>query len=216
MSKANFTRENYIDHLERYAYHGIAATISTGTDMGELAYKLRAETIPNAALIRTVGLGLAYPGSGPADSSRNDVPYAVTSVAEARKAVQDLAPHKPDFVKIWVDSRNGRQQKLTPEMFTAAADEARKQGLPSIAHVFDLDDAKLLVRAGVEGFLHSIRDQEVDDEFSEGARYLDHAQPRRDQPGVAHARERHAGMVRRAVGPGNDRARADQGTRADV
>jgi len=92
LSKANFTRENYIDHLERYAYHGIAATISTGTDMGELVYKLRAEILPNAALIRTVGLGLAYPGSGPTDSSRNDVPYAVTSVAEARKAVQDLAP----------------------------------------------------------------------------------------------------------------------------
>ena len=165
LSKANFTRENYIDHLVRYAYHGIAATISTGTDMGELAYQLRAEVIPNAALIRTVGLGLAYPGSGPADSSRNDVPYAVTSVAQARKAVQDLAPHKPDFVKIWVDSPNGRQQKLTPEMFTAAVDEARKHGLPSIAHVFDLADAKLLVRAGVEGFLHSIRDQEVDDEF---------------------------------------------------
>src|SRR5258708_4806718 len=141
LSKANFTRENYIDHLERYAYHGIAATISTGTDMGELAYQLRAEVIPNAALIRTVGLGLAYPGSGPADSSRNDVPYAVTSVAQARKAVQDIAPHKPDFVKIWVDSRNGRQQKLTPEMFTAAADEARQQGLRSIAHVFDLVDA---------------------------------------------------------------------------
>jgi imidazolonepropionase-like amidohydrolase len=165
LSKANFTRENYIDHLERYAYHGIAATISTGTDMGELAYQLRAEVIPNAALIRTVGLGLAYPGSGPTDPSRNDVPYAVTSVAQAREAVQDLAPHKPDFVKIWVDSRNGRQKKLTAEMFTAAADEAHKQGLRAIAHVFDLADAKLLVRAGVEGFLHSIRDQEVDDEF---------------------------------------------------
>jgi len=173
MSKANFTRENFIDHLERYAYHGVAATISTGTDMGELAYQLRAEVIPNAALIRTVGLGLAYPGSGPADASRNDVPYAVTSAAEARKAVQDLAPHKPDFVKIWVDSRNGRQQKLTPEMFTAAADEAHKQGLPSIAHVFDLADAKLLVRAGVEGFLHSIRDQEVDDEFIKLAKERD-------------------------------------------
>jgi imidazolonepropionase-like amidohydrolase len=165
MSKANFTRENYIDHLERYAYHGIAATISTGTDMGELAYQLRAEIIPNAALIRTVGLGLAYPGSGPFDPSRNDVPYAVTSAAQARKAVQDLAPHRPDFVKIWVDDRNGRQKKLTPEMFTAAADEARKQGLPSIAHVFNLEDAKGLVRAGVEGFMHSIRDQEVDEEF---------------------------------------------------
>ena len=93
------------------------------------------------------------------------MPYPVTSAAEARKAVQDLAPRKPDFVKIWVDDRNGTRRKLTPEMFTAAADEARKLGLRSIAHVFDLADAKLLVRAGVEGFMHSIRDQEVDDEF---------------------------------------------------
>jgi imidazolonepropionase-like amidohydrolase len=165
MSKANFTRENYIDHLQRYAYHGVAAVLSTGTDMGDLAYQLRAEVIPNAALIRTVGLGLAYPGSGPADASRNDVPSAVTSPAEARKAVQELARHKADFVKIWVDTRNGTRTKLSPEMFSAAADEATRLGMRSIAHVFDLADAKLLVKAGVEGFLHSIRDQEVDDEF---------------------------------------------------
>ena len=165
MSKANFTRDNYIDHLQRYAYHGVAATISTGTDMGELAYQLRSEVIPNAALIRTVGLGLAWPGSGPGDPSRNDVPYAVTSVETARKAVRDLAPHTPDFVKIWVDDRNGTQKKLTKEIYTAAADEAHKLGLPAIAHVFDLEDAKGLIRAGVEGFLHSVRDQEVDAEF---------------------------------------------------
>ena len=165
MSKANFTRENYIDHLQRYAYHGVAATISTGTDMGDLAYELRGEVIPNAAIIRTVGRGLAWPGSGPADPSRNDVPYAVTTVEQARKAVQELAVHKPDFVKIWVDDRNGRQKKLTPELYQAAADEARKQNLRAIAHVFDLEDAKGLVRAGVEGFLHSIRDSPVDDEF---------------------------------------------------
>ena len=165
MSKDNFTRANYIDHLQRYAYHGVAATISTGTDMGDLVYKLRDEVIPDAALILTVGRGLAYPGSGPFDPSRNDVPYAVTNVKEARAAVHDLAPHKPDFVKIWVDSRNGTHQKLTPDMFTAAADEARRLGLRSIAHVFDLEDAKLLIKAGVEGFMHSVRDQEVDEEF---------------------------------------------------
>ena len=173
MSKANFTRENYIDHLQRYAYHGVAATISTGTDMGELAYQLRQETIPDAAIIRTVGLGLAWPGSGPNDPSRNDVPYAVTNVEQARKAVQDLAPYKPDFVKIWVDDRNGTKKKLTPELYQAAVDEARKHNLRAIAHVFDLEDAKRLVRAGVEGFLHSIRDQEVDDEFIKLAREHD-------------------------------------------
>ena len=165
MSKEHFTRENLIDHLERYAYHGFAAVCSFGTDIGELPFRMRDETIPNGALFRTVGRGLAYPGSGPADPSRNDVPYAVTTEDEARAAVRDLAPRKPDFVKIWVDDRNGTKQKLTPPLSRAAADEARKLGFRSVAHVFDLADAKELLRAGVEGFTHMVRDQPVDDEF---------------------------------------------------
>jgi imidazolonepropionase-like amidohydrolase len=165
MSKDHFTRENLTDHLERYAYHGFAAVCSFGTDMGDLPFQMRDEIIPNAALYRTVGRGLAYPGSGPADPSRNDVPYAVTSELEARAAVRDLAPRKPDFVKIWVDDRNGTKQKLTPPLFRAAADEARTLGFRSVAHVFDLADAKELLRAGVEGFTHMVRDQPVDDAF---------------------------------------------------
>jgi len=165
MSKDHFTRENLTDHLERYAYHGFAAVCSFGTDIGDLPFQMREEIIPNAALYRTVGRGLAYPGSGPADPSRNDVPYAVTTEADARAAVRDLAPHKPDFVKIWVDDRNGTKQKLTPPLFRAAAAEARTLGFRSVAHVFDLADAKELVRAGVEGFTHMVRDQPVDEEF---------------------------------------------------
>jgi imidazolonepropionase-like amidohydrolase len=165
MSKANFNRENILDHLNRYAYHGFAAVISSGTDMGELPYQLREEVHPEAALFRTVGRGLAWPGSGPFDPARNDVPYAVTTEAEARAAVRDLAPHHPDFVKIWVDDRNGRQKKLTPPLYTAAADEAHKQNLRAIAHVFDLDDAKGLVRAGVVGFMHMVRDADIDEEL---------------------------------------------------
>ena len=115
----------------------------------------------------------------------------------------ELAPHKPDFVKIWVDDRNGTRTKLTPEMFSAAADEATKLGLRSIAHVFDLADAKLLVKAGVEGFMHSIRDQEVDDEFIKLAK--EHNIWITPNLGginraIAHSRERHAGLVRRAAG----------------
>jgi len=159
MAKDHFTRENLTDHLERYAYHGFAAVCSFGTDTGDLPFQMRDETIPNAALYRTVGRGLAYPGSGPADPSRNDVPYAVTTEEEARAAVRDLAPHKPDFVKIWVDDRNGTKQKLTPPLFRAAADEARTLGFRSVAHVFDLADAKELLEAGVEGFTHMVRDQ---------------------------------------------------------
>ena len=165
MSKENFNRENMLDHLNRYAYHGFAAVMSSGTDMGELPYQLRDEVHRDASLFRTVGRGMAWPGSGPFDPARNDVPYAVTTEAEARAAVRDLAPHHPDFVKIWVDDRNGRQKKLTPPLYAAAADEALKQNLRPIAHVFDLDDAKGLVRAGVVGFMHMVRDKDIDDEM---------------------------------------------------
>src|SRR5213593_376071 len=165
MSKANFNRENLLDHLKRYAYHGFAASISMGTDFGDLPYQLREEVHPGAALFRTVGRGLAWPGSGPNDPARNDVPYVVTTVEQARSAIRDLAPHRPDFVKIWVDDRNHTQKKLTPELYGAAIAEARKHNLRTIAHVYDLEDAKGLVRAGIEGFTHLVRDKEIDDEF---------------------------------------------------
>src|SRR5207247_3409751 len=59
------------------------------------------------------------------------------------------------------------------EIYEAATDEAHKHSLRVIGHVFDLDDAKGMIRAGVEGFLHSVRDQEVDDEYIELAKKHD-------------------------------------------
>src|SRR2546422_863107 len=40
-SAATYTRENLLDHLERYAYYGIAATLSLGADAGDVAFQLR-------------------------------------------------------------------------------------------------------------------------------------------------------------------------------
>ena len=59
-SKANYTRDNLIDQLERYAYYGVAAGLSMGLEADqELAYQLRDEVIPNAARFLTVGKGIA-------------------------------------------------------------------------------------------------------------------------------------------------------------
>src|SRR5205809_8064974 len=63
------------------------------------------------------------------------------------------------------DDSNHTQKKLTPELYGAAIDEAHKYNLRTIAHVFDLEDAKGLLRAGIEGFTHLVRDKEIDDEF---------------------------------------------------
>ena len=70
--------------------------------------RLRDEIIPGAALFKTAGAGMAWPGAGAqGHPSRADVMYSVTTVEEARAAVQDYVHMKPEFIKIWVDNRDG-------------------------------------------------------------------------------------------------------------
>jgi imidazolonepropionase-like amidohydrolase len=89
----------------------------------------------------------------------------VTTTAEARKAVQEDAAKKVDIIKIWVDDRMGAVKKLSPELYAAVIDEAHKQGLRVIAHIYTLDDAKATLRAGVDAFAHGVRDRDLDAEF---------------------------------------------------
>ncbi len=153
------TREDLVEDLQRKAYYGVSLALSLGQDTGELAYDVRAETIPDAALFRTAGRGITRPEPG-----RSDIPFWVDTEAEARAAVQELAALEVDLVKVWVDDRNGQYEKLTPELYGAVIDEAHQHGLRVTAHIFSLEDAKGLLRAGVDAFAHGIRDQDIDDE----------------------------------------------------
>jgi imidazolonepropionase-like amidohydrolase len=74
---------------------------------------------------------------------------------------------KPEFIKIWVDDRAGTKQTLTPVLYGAIIDEAHKYSVPVAVHNVTLANAKELMRAGVEGWLHvPVRGGEVvDDEL---------------------------------------------------
>ena len=98
---------------------------------------------------------MSWPGSGAqGDPSRADVMYPVTTVDEVRAAVADYVRIRPEFIKIWVDDRDGRVKTLTPTLYRAIADEAHKYGVPVGVHNVKLSDAKELLRAGVEAWLH--------------------------------------------------------------
>ena len=162
---ASYTRDNLLDHLRRYAYYGIAATASLGLDRGELPYELRAMPTPGAALFLTAGRGIAMPNAGPNAAYWRDAAYGVTTEAEARAAVRELAAKKVDIVKIWVDDRNKTVTPLPPSLYRPIIEEAHTRGLRVVAHVYYLADAKELLRAGIDGFAHGIRDLEVDEEI---------------------------------------------------
>jgi len=167
MSKETFTRENLIDHLERLAYHGVGAVVGIGdlvdrakpgggrTNWGDVPLRLRDEVVPGAALFRTAGAGMAAPGAGAqGHPARADVMYEVTTAEEARAAVQDYVRMKPEFIKIWVDDREGRKSTLSPALYRAIIEEAHRHNVPVGVHNVKLADAKELMRLGVEGWLH--------------------------------------------------------------
>jgi imidazolonepropionase-like amidohydrolase len=154
------TRDALVDQLQHLAYYGVGVAMSLGQDTGDVAFQVRAETIPNAARLRTAGRGITGPEPG-----RTQAPFWVTSEAEVRKDVQEMAAKKVDIIKIWVDDRDHTVTKLSPELYRAAIDEAHKQRLRVIAHIYTLEDAKGVLRAGIDAFAHSVRDKDIDDEF---------------------------------------------------
>ena len=165
VDKDTYTKENLIDHLHRLAYYGVAATESMGIDPGDTPFEVRANPVPDAALFHTAGRGMGRTNAGPGQPYWKPVAYAIESEADGRKAVRELAEKKVDWVKIWVDDRNGTVPKLTPPLYRAIIDEAHKHDLRVVAHIYYLADAKELLRAGIDGFAHGIRDKDVDDEF---------------------------------------------------
>jgi len=156
------TRDERVEDLQRKAYYGVGVVLSLGRGVSEMAFQLRDEILPNAARYRTVGRGITAPEPG-----RTEVPSWITTEEEARAAVQALVPQNVDMVKIWVDDRGGQFDKLSPELYSAVIDEAHQNGLRVTAHVYTLEDAKGLLRAGLDAFAHGIRDMDVDDEVVE-------------------------------------------------
>ena len=167
-SAESYTRDNILDQLDRYAYAGVAAVLSLGTDVGPIPDAIRVGQRSGAlggALFRMAGRGIAPPEAGPANAAMKPSAYGVRNEQEARRAVREQAARGVDVIKIWVDDRNGTVPKLSPELARAVIDEAHQRKLKVIAHIFYLDDAKWLARAGVNGFAHLVRDREADDEL---------------------------------------------------
>jgi imidazolonepropionase-like amidohydrolase len=145
------TEAELVADLQRRARFGVGAALSLGLDGTDAAFVQRGKVVPTLARIFTAGRGITAPEKG-----RTDVPYWITQPDEGRKAVRELAAKKVDIVKIWVDDRDGKFPKLTPALYSAVIDEAHKNQLRVTAHIFSLDDAKGLLKAGVDSFAHGV------------------------------------------------------------
>ena len=162
----NYTRDNILDHMRRFAYFGVAASQSMGTDFGEMPFQLRDELLAgkysDAARFLTAGRGLSPLEEIGPDNMRQAA-FPITTVAGARASVQELVPRHVQLIKTWVDDRGGAVKKMAPELYHAIIDEAHKNNLRVAVHATGLEDAKDLLRANIDVFAHMIGD--VDDEL---------------------------------------------------
>jgi imidazolonepropionase-like amidohydrolase len=145
-----YTDENTLRQLNLFARYGITTLWSLGGEQ-EPAFKARAaQDTPTLNRARLYLAGEVIVGKTPED---------------ARQMVARVAAGKPDIIKIRVDDSLGTATKMPPEVYRAVIDEAHQRGLRVAAHLFSLDDAKGLLKAGVDVIAHSVRDRDIDDEF---------------------------------------------------
>ena len=160
-----YTRENVEADLKQYAAYGVTTVQVLGTDK-DLIFDLRKEQRagrPKMARVFTAGQGAVFKG-GYGGLLGLNVP--VSTPEEARKLVDEQAAKGVDVIKLWMDDeRKTIPVKMTYSVSAAIIDEAHKHHLKAVAHVFYVADAKELVREGINGFAHMVRDQQVDNEL---------------------------------------------------
>jgi imidazolonepropionase-like amidohydrolase len=145
-----YTDENTLRQLRVFARYGVTAVLSLGGEE-EPAFRARgSQNVPSLDRSRIYLAGQVIAGKTP---------------QEARQMVAKVAADRPDIIKIRVDDNLGATAKMPAEVYRAVIDEAHRLGLRVAAHIYYLDDAKDLLRAGVDIIAHSVRDREIDDEF---------------------------------------------------
>jgi imidazolonepropionase-like amidohydrolase len=145
-----YTAANTRRQLEVFARYGITSVVSLGGEQAPAFAARAAQSQPAPGRARIFVAG--------------DV-LAPTTVEQARSDVARMAALQVDWIKIRVDDNLGSTSKMPPDVFSAVIDEAHRRGLKVAAHIYYLDDAKALVRAGVDMIAHSVRDRAIDEEF---------------------------------------------------
>jgi len=167
----NYSRDSILRQLKQLEAYGVTTLMSLGLN-GPLFYELRAElhagSAPGADLFgadQGIGVVNGQPSAAVVRVADNQISRP-DSVEMARLSIRQMAARKADMVKIWLDDAGGAlPAKVKPEVYTAVIDEAHKNGLRVAAHIYDLDDAKAIVRAGVDIIAHGVRDKPVDAEL---------------------------------------------------
>ncbi len=147
----HYNRENLLRQLGLYARYGVTSVASLGGD-GPEAAALRDEQDENLDRARLWIAGEVISSGTP---------------EEAEESVARSLALPADFLKMRVDTNLGANERVASETIEKVMELGQEAGKRVTTHIFYLDDAKEVLRAGSGLIAHSVRDVPVDDEFLE-------------------------------------------------
>ncbi len=150
LETGHYSRANVLRQLALYARYGVTTVVSLGGDGPEAIAVRDEEDATRLDRARLLVAGTVVTG---------DTPAAAVEMVDANAALG------VDVIKIRVDDNLRTTEKMSPDVYGAVIERAHRLGLPLAAHLFYLDDAKRLVRAGADFVAHSVRDRPVDGEL---------------------------------------------------
>lgn len=145
-----YNRDNLIRQLRLYADYGITTVNSLGGDRNEGKILRDEQDVPDLDRTRLYIAGEVIAG---------------TTREEALEILHDNAELNVDWMKIRVDDNLGSVPKMSLDLYSAVIERSHELGFKLASHLFYLEDAKNLLRAGTDFIAHSVRDVMVDEEF---------------------------------------------------
>jgi imidazolonepropionase-like amidohydrolase len=162
------TQQNLQLGLRRMLVVGITTVFDPSVSLQDFASLKTASAEDTAPFARFFGTGPIVTVKGDVIGQLVGSPAPETA-AQARGVVRDLKAAGVDAIKVQRDdvswSMKGRFPVMKLEVLTAIVDEAHQQGLKVYAHAPMLAGAKEALRAGVDGLMHGVIDEPVDQEF---------------------------------------------------
>ncbi|HKJ03806.1 MAG TPA: amidohydrolase family protein, partial [Longimicrobiales bacterium] len=142
-------RDRLEGDLLLYARYGVTTVNSLGGEPAEaeLVRQAQTRTPPGRARLHFAGPVIA-----------------ATTPDQAAAEVEANARARVDWMKIRVDDNLGTTAKMPWPVVETVMRESHRRGFRVATHLFYLDDAKALLRAGSDLVAHSIRDADVDAE----------------------------------------------------
>ena len=157
--------------LKRYLMAGITSVIDVGATYNFL--KLRDSLSGNRLLPSVYMTGPLLTTYEPQVfmGLKNDEPFRlVSTIEDAKKAINEQLPYRPDFIKIWYIVSLGKEgveaaaRKYEP-LIKEIIQEAHKNKLKVAVHATERIAAQIAVQNGCDFLVHNIEDEVVSDSF---------------------------------------------------